>query len=107
MILEFYNLDKLSTVIHVDYKKQTVAITNYTDDLTERAFGIKENPSFQDYEDFLESRCFPRTRNHLKWILQDLGLEYYDPLSIIQKTSGVMAEDHMWLKIIQEDNSCV
>lgn len=104
MVLEYYNKDQLTTVINVDYKRQTVAVTNYTDKLIDRAFGIKENPSFQDYEDFLESRCFPRTRAYMKWILQDLGLDYYDPLSIIKKTSGVMAEDHMWLKIIEEDH---
>lgn len=103
MVLEYYNGERLSTRITVDYRTQKVAVVNYTDDLIARAFGVNEDPSFQDYEDFLESRCFPRTRDHLKWVLQDLGLDCYDPLAIVQKTSGRMADDHMWLKIIYEE----
>lgn len=103
MVLEYYDRDKLSTTINVDYKRQKVSIVNYTDDLIARAFGINENPSFQDFEDFLESRCFPRSRDHLKWVLRDLGLDCYDPLAIIQKTYGKMADDYMWLKIISKE----
>lgn len=48
----------------------------------------------------MESRCFPRTRDYLKWVLRDLGLDCYEPLAIIKKTSGRMADDDMWLEII-------
>ena len=49
--------------------------------------------------EFLEERCFPRTRGHMRLILEDLGLDFYDPLSIIEKTQGRMAEDFQWIKI--------
>ena len=32
-------------------------------------------------------------------ILKDLDLPFYDPLMIIQKTEGRMAEDHFWIQI--------
>ncbi|MCM1282297.1 MAG: hypothetical protein NC180_04475 [Muribaculaceae bacterium] len=102
MVLEYYDRDKLSTKIVVDYKTQSVKIENYTDDLIARAFGINENPTFADYEYFLESRCFPKTRDHLKWVLHDIGVSHYEPLAIIHKTAGRLADDAMWLKIVQE-----
>ena len=35
----------------------------------------------------------------MKLILKDLDLPFYDPLMIIQKTEGRMAEDHFWIRI--------
>jgi hypothetical protein len=102
MVLDYMDKDKLSTRIYVDYGNESVKIENFTDDLIERAFGANETPSFSDYEKFLESRCFPRTRDHVKWILRDLGLDSYEPLTIVKKTAGRMAEDDMWIKFVEE-----
>ncbi len=43
-------------------------IYNYTRDLLYRAFGKVEKPTFQEYEEFLKSRCFPRERDKMKLI---------------------------------------
>ena len=51
------------------------------------------------YEEFLESRCFPRSRDKMKLILRELDLPFYEPLMIIEKTQGRMAEDNFWIKI--------
>ncbi len=64
-----------------------------------RAFGRNEHPSFTEYENFLRSRCFPEERDKLKIVLKDLGIPFYDPLMIIEKTDGRMAEDNFWIKI--------
>ena len=64
-----------------------------------KAFGKIEKPTYEDYEDFLKSRCFPETRDKLKLVLDDLNLPFYDPFMIIQKTEGKMAEDDFWIKI--------
>ena len=50
---------------------------------------------------FLESRCVPRQRDGLSHYLAELGLDRYDPLEIIRKTAGRMAEDHFWIKILE------
>lgn len=91
--------NKACTLIDVDELRKKVKIKNYTDNIMFQAFGNLEEPSYKDYEAFLESRCFPRSRDKMKLILKDLGLPFYDPYMIIQKTEGRMAEDHFWIRI--------
>ncbi len=91
--------DKICTLIDVDLKNQKIKIKNYVDNIMFRAFGVNENPSFNDYKEFLKSRCFPETRDKLKLILRDLDLPFYDPFLIIEKTQGKMAEDNFWIKL--------
>jgi len=99
MRLWYMNGNTVCTVIDVDEQRQRVRIYNYTRDLLYRAFGKIEKPTFQEYEEFLESRCFPRERDKMKLVLRDLDLPFYDPLMIIEKTEGRMAEDHFWIRI--------
>ena len=87
------------TIIDVDELQREIAVTDYMDDPLFRAFGAKLAPEYADYEAFLESRCFPRTRDKMKLQLRELGLPFYDPLMIIQKTQGRMADDEFWLKV--------
>lgn len=91
--------NEICTVIDVDERKQKVAIFNYTDDYLMCAFGKEKQPDYDAYEAFLESRCFPRTRDKMKLILKELDLPFYEPLMIIEKTEGRMAEDHFWIRI--------
>ncbi len=93
------------TVILADYQSHSVKIQNYTNDNLHRAFGIIEEPTWQQYEEFLESRCFPKTRANRKDLLRLLGLGSvgYEPLEIIKKTNGEMAEDRLTLKVEQYD----
>ena len=90
---------RLCTVIDVNDTEQRVKIKNYVTDPLYRAFGKNEHPTYGDYEVFLESRCFPRTRDKMKIILEELNLPFYDPFLIIQKTKGKMAEDDFWIGI--------
>lgn len=99
MRMDFMCKDECCTQILIDFRERKIVIQNETDDLLHRAFGIKVKPTWEDFEEFLESRCFPRTREGISLILEDLELDFYDPLSIIEKTQGRMAEDAQWLKI--------
>ena len=85
--------DMICTVIDVDEAVRRVRIKNYTDNLLYRDFGKKTEPDFDDYESFIESRCFPRTRDKIKLELKRLGIPFYDPILIIEKTEGRMAKD--------------
>ena len=87
------------TVIDADEMSRRVEIRNYIANPLYRAFGVNTEPSFEDYEAFLESRCFPRTRDKMKIELRELGIPFYDPLLIIEKTAGRMAEDDFWIRI--------
>ena len=87
------------TLIEVDELNRKVRIKNYANNIMFRAFGKIENPDYEMYEEFLESRCFPRTRDKMKLILKDMDLPFYDPFMIIEKTEGRMAEDDFWIRI--------
>lgn len=87
------------TDIDINFLDRKVQIKNYTDDLLHRAFGIVTNPTWEDFEDFLQYRCFPRTRGNVKDLLRELGLSNYDPLQIVEKTRGRITDDDMWLKV--------
>lgn len=86
------------TIIDVDFLNQKVMVQNKTRDMLHRAFGVVEDPTWDDFEVFLKERCFPATRGNVKEILDDLQITDYDPLQIVEKTSGRTAEDDMWLK---------
>ena len=90
---------RVCTIIDVDERSRKVKVHNYTKDYIARAFGKEENPDFEAYEAFLESRCFPRSRDKMKLTLRELDLPFYEPLLIIEKTQGRMAEDDFWIQI--------
>ena len=91
--------DMVCTVIDVDELKRIVKIRNYIDDPLFRAFGKNTEPGFEDYEEFLKSRCFPESRDKIKLELKRLGIPFYDPILIIEKTAGRMADDKFWIRI--------
>lgn len=98
MRIDYMCQNECCTVILVNFKERKIVIENETEDVIHRAFGIKAKPTWADFEEFLESRCFPRTRDRLPLILEDIGLDSYDPLAIVEKTGGRMAEDFQWMQ---------
>lgn len=86
------------TIIDVDFMNEKVMIKNRTDDILYRAFGVVENPTWQQFQEFLEDRCFPKTRGNMKAVLKELGIDSYDPLQIVERTKGRTADDNLWLK---------
>ena len=94
MRMNFMNGSQLCTVIDIDLK-------NYTDRIPLRAFGVVENPSWADFEEFLKERCLPASRAGLKGILREMDVPFFDPLLIIEKTNGRMAGDHQWVQMIR------
>ncbi len=99
--LKYMYQQHLCTVIDVDEGRRDVQIWNFTEHLQFRAFGANERPSYEDYCAFLESRCFPESRDKMKLVLADLDIPFYDPLLIIEKTQGKMAEDDFWIEIVR------
>ena len=99
MILYFKTPRGLGTTIHADFLHKTIQIENHTDRILDTAFGVNTTPTWKDFETFLEDRCFPRTRDKMKLVLEDIGLPFYDTFMIIEKTQGRMAEDDFWIRI--------
>lgn len=99
MRLFYMHNQDICTIIDIDMGKRLIKINNYTGNIMFRAFGAVEKPDYRQFEDFLESRCFPRTLDKMKLMLKELDLPFYDPLMIIEKTEGRMAEDDFWIRI--------
>ena len=91
--------DFVCTILDVDEMERKVEVHNYITNPLYRALGVNTEPSFEEYEEFLKSRCFPETRDKLKLELKKLDLPFYDPIMIIEKTQGRMADDDFWIKI--------
>lgn len=97
--LSFYDDKELCTVIYVDFTDKTLKAQNHTDDIIKTAFGNNKFPNWTDFMAFLEERCIPRERDGLREYLDVIGVAEYNPLEIIQKTKGKMAEDKQWIEI--------
>ena len=96
-VLRLYDGDTLCSTIYADFTGHALAVENQAVSLVKTAFGNNPLPDWKDFQRFLEERCIPRQRAGLREYLEALGLEEYDPLTIIEKTGGRMAEDQQWL----------
>ena len=95
----YMHQNNICSIIDVDEKQKEVDVYNYVNDDIYKAFGKKIDIDYEDYELFLESRCFPKERDKIKIMLEMYNIPFYDPILIIEKTNGRMAEDDFWLKI--------
>ena len=77
----------------------SILVENYSDEWYKLPFGKKDTkPTYRDFLRMLEKRCFPKERYNCRQLLQDAGLDYYNPLDIVKKTHGVMADDLFWIR---------
>ena len=83
--------------IDVDVLNNKVLVINYTPDPLNRPFGLNESPTMADFERFIENRCFPKARANCEQLLDDFGLDHYDPLAIIKHTRGRQWDDYNWI----------
>jgi len=98
-VLRLYDSDALCSTIYADFTERMVAVENQAVLPIKTAFGSNLLPTWEDFQAFLAERCVPRQRAGLRDYLEALGLEEYDPLLVIEKTGGRMAEDQQWLTI--------
>ncbi len=99
--LEYYDKNTLCTTIAADFSDKTLSFENYVGDNIKTAFGKNESPDWADFEDFLSERCVPKSRSGIQHYINALGVDEYEPIEIIKKTQGRMADDNQWLKICE------
>ena len=97
--IKYYDGNLLCATIDCDYSKDKVEVKNFVDDSFRKPFGRNEHPTIKDFEDFLEDRCVPKERGDLKLYLKEIGVPFYDPIMIIEKTEGRCTEDNFSLRI--------
>ena len=98
-VLRLYDKSKLCTTIYADFTDETLAAENHVANPVKTAFGNRALPTWMDFQAFLEERCVPRQRAGLREYLEAIGLSEYDPLAMIKKTGGRMAEDEQWIEM--------
>lgn len=99
IMLEFYDREILCTKIVADFTDKTLSVENTTEHIVKTAFGKNNVPTWENFQIFLEERCIPRSRSGIREYLETIGVEEYNPIEIIKKTSGRMAEDNQWIKL--------
>lgn len=95
---DFYDREILCTKIIADFTDETLSVENTTENIVKTAFGKNEVPTWEDLLSFLEERCLPKSRSGIREYLETIGVEEYNPIEIIKKTAGRMAEDNQWIK---------
>lgn len=98
-LFHYYSEQTLCSKIIADYADKKLCFENYVDSFIHTAFGNNLTPTWTDFETFLEERCIPRSRAGLREYLETIGVDKYDPLEIIKKTGGRMAEDNQWIEV--------
>ena len=98
-MIEFFDGDRLCTTIYADFTDGTLMAENHVDDPVKTAFGNNALPTWEDFQAFIEERCIPRERAGLQKYLEAICVVEYNPIEIIKKTNGRMAEDSQWLRI--------
>ena len=97
--IEYYDGNQLCSLIIADFSDESLRVENYTRNVVKTAFGVNGMPTWAAFQDFLEERCIPRQREGAKEYLETIGVDRYEPLEIIQKTGGRMAEDGQWIRM--------
>lgn len=95
--VDYMKKDEVTTRIHIT-NVFNISIENFTDNIIDRAFGIKEIITVDDLIELYKSRIFPESRGNCKDILKAMNLQCYEPSSIIKITKGFSHEDYYWLR---------
>lgn len=97
--LRFMSPEGVGSTIKADFINKTVEVENHTDVILFTAFGVVTNPTWKQFEEFLESRVVPKTRDRLEIALKAIGVPFWDPMLIIRKTEGRMLHDDFYIEI--------
>ena len=103
--MQYMYKDRLVAEYVFDIAKNRVHVKQIGQELMDKPFGDAEVVSMSAFEDFLESRCFPRQRHGCKDLLAALELESYDPFSIVAITYGRQWDDYYWLRSEGDETS--
>lgn len=103
----FMNRDEIASIITIDWKNMKVFnVENFSEEPVFLPFSpFNSNPTMDDFDTFLESRCFDETNGQAKKLLNDLELDYFNPLSIVRKTYGRNFDDHQWIQFEGEQET--
>lgn len=97
--MEFDYMYKDIVCTHVICAGNEVKVENKVKNPNLAAFGTVETVNPNDVYELLCERCFPETRANCSELLEDMGLQEYDPIEIIKQTHGTMCSDYFWIRL--------
>ena len=98
----FYIMDKERKVCKVIISGLDVTLEKYSDDLIDKQFPT-DTPTIEEIYEWIEERCFPKSRANRDELLKAMGLSLYEPLEIVKITHGLLHEDYTWILWEGED----
>ncbi len=98
---DVYWKDELTASVSISSDRKYVQYKKYTNEIPKIPY-LFDNPSVEQINEFLLSRCMDAHRTQLDEYLKDLEINEFNPYEIIKKTHGTMWEDFMWLKFPEE-----
>ena len=96
--ISFDFMCKDTVCTRVDIENGIVKIKNFTDNIYNRAFGVKENITLEDVKHLFATRVMPKTRDRCAWVLKHIGVPYYYEYLICRKTNGACTDDYNWIR---------
>lgn len=97
--MEFDYMYKDTLCTHVMCDGNNIKIENKVKNISLTAFGVADVVTPNDVYDLLCERCFPETRVNCSELLEDMGIQEYDPIEIIKQTHGAMCSDYFWIRL--------
>lgn len=101
-MLKFDIMHKNEVIYKIQMTRQNPIVERLTDKKPYKQF-YSDNPTTDEVLNWLESRCFPRTRANKDEILKLLGLSEYNVLDIIKCTHGLLWDDFLWVRFPNQD----
>ena len=95
--LSFYDREHFCTTMLADVSEHMRQVQNHTERIIKTVFGNNLMPTWEDFVFFVEEGCIPHKRAGLRKHVETIGIDEYDPIEIIKKAEGRMAEDDQWI----------
>ena len=92
---EVYWKDEITARVYV--KEYDVTVSRFTDHPLKQIFAQKKMTRYQ-LNRILELRCWERDRADINELLENIGLQEYNPQEIVRKTHGVSFNDYIWIR---------
>ena len=70
---QYYDKDTLCSIIDADFTTKQVRVENKVDSILDTAFGVNTEPTWDDFLEFLASRCIPKPAAALATTLMQLA----------------------------------
>lgn len=94
----YLDKDIILSEIYVNHQTRELVVKDKTTQWPLKPFKLNNNPNYEDFLKFVESRCFPRGRPDRQILLQNIGLSEYDPIKIVKTIGGFQQHDKLNLQ---------